>query len=108
MTVDNLGNAPRTALYDRLNQLLAEIDFDGKLEKAAEPHRSSHRNNGRTNWSRLKRRTDAIVATRWASEADACNEKAASELNARSRIFVTRAARVEHGFTETMTFRDAS
>ena len=37
VTADKLGNGPRNAFYDRLNQLLAEIDFDGKLEKAAEP-----------------------------------------------------------------------
>ncbi len=35
---DKLGGGPRNAFYDRLNQLLGEIDFDGKLEKAAEPH----------------------------------------------------------------------
>jgi len=43
VTADKLGNGPRNAFYDRLNQLLAEVDFDGKLEKAVEPHRSSKR-----------------------------------------------------------------
>ena len=37
VATDRLGNGPRNAFYDRLNQLLAEIDFDRKLEKAAEP-----------------------------------------------------------------------
>jgi len=37
VTTDKLGNGPRNAFYDRLNQLFAEVDFDGKLEKAAEP-----------------------------------------------------------------------
>jgi hypothetical protein len=32
---DKLGGGPRNAFYDRLNQLLGEIDFNGKLEKAA-------------------------------------------------------------------------
>jgi len=35
---DKLGGGPRNAFYDRLNQLLGETDFDGKLERAAEPH----------------------------------------------------------------------
>lgn len=35
---DRLGSGPRNAFYDRLNQLLLEIDFDCKLEEAAEPH----------------------------------------------------------------------
>lgn len=38
VAADKLGGGPRNAFYDRLNQLLREIDFDGKLEKAAEPH----------------------------------------------------------------------
>ena len=37
VTADKLGNGPRNVFYDRLNQLLCEIDFDGQLEKAAEP-----------------------------------------------------------------------
>ncbi|TWU48568.1 hypothetical protein Poly51_44680 [Rubripirellula tenax] len=37
VTADKLVNGPRNAFYDRLNQLLAEIDFDSKLEKVAEP-----------------------------------------------------------------------
>ena len=37
VAADKLGNGPRNAFYDRLNQLLNEIDFDGKLEKAVEP-----------------------------------------------------------------------
>lgn len=35
---DRLGGGPRNVFYDRLNQLLAEIDFDRKLEAAAEPY----------------------------------------------------------------------
>jgi transposase len=37
VATDRLGNGPRNAFYDRLNQLLAEIEFDRKLEEAAEP-----------------------------------------------------------------------
>ena len=37
VAADGLGNGPRNAFCDRLNQLLAEIDFDRKLEEAAEP-----------------------------------------------------------------------
>ena len=37
VAADKLGCGPRNAFYDRLNQLLDEIDFDGKLEKAVEP-----------------------------------------------------------------------
>lgn len=37
VAADKLGGGPRNAFYDRLNQLLNEIDFDGKLEKAVEP-----------------------------------------------------------------------
>jgi len=51
---DKLGNGPRNAFYDRLNHLLAEIDFDGKLEKAAEPHRSS-----KLKWKNKSESTDA-------------------------------------------------
>ena len=38
VAADKLGGWQRNSFYDRLNQLLREIDFDGKLEKAAEPH----------------------------------------------------------------------
>ena len=34
---EKLGSGPRNAFYDRLNQLLLEIDFDQKLEAAAAP-----------------------------------------------------------------------
>ena len=37
VAADQLGSGPRNAFYDRLNQLLTEIDFDRKLEQAAEP-----------------------------------------------------------------------
>ena len=37
VSADRLGSGPRNAFYDRLNQLLADIDFDRKLEQAAEP-----------------------------------------------------------------------
>ena len=33
-----LGGGPRNVFYDRLNELLAEIEFDRKLEAAAEPY----------------------------------------------------------------------
>lgn len=33
-----LGNGPRNAFYDRLNELLAKSDFDRRLEAAAEPY----------------------------------------------------------------------
>ena len=38
VAADKLGSGPRNAFYDRLNRLLIEIDFDGKLEQAAEPY----------------------------------------------------------------------
>lgn len=38
IAADKLGGGPRNAFYDRLNELLAEIDFDGKLERAAQPY----------------------------------------------------------------------
>lgn len=38
VATDQLGSGPRNAFYDRLNQLLAEIEFDRKLEEAAEPY----------------------------------------------------------------------
>ena len=41
VAADRLGSGPRNAFYDRLNQLLDEIDFDRKLEKAAEPYYES-------------------------------------------------------------------
>ncbi|MEM6474156.1 MAG: transposase [Planctomycetota bacterium] len=37
VAADRLGSGPRNAFYDRLNELLAEIEFDSKLEDAAEP-----------------------------------------------------------------------
>ena len=37
VSADRLGSGPRNAFYDRLNRLLADIDFDRKLEQAAEP-----------------------------------------------------------------------
>lgn len=37
VATEQLGSGPRNAFYDRLNELLAEIDFDSKLEEAAEP-----------------------------------------------------------------------
>jgi hypothetical protein len=36
VATDELGNSPKKALYDRLNQLLAEVEFDRKPEVAAE------------------------------------------------------------------------
>ena len=41
VATDQLGNGPRNAFYDRLNQLLDEIEFDRKLEKAAKPYYKS-------------------------------------------------------------------
>ena len=41
VATDRLGSGPRNAFYDRLNQLLDEIDFDRKLERAAEPYYQS-------------------------------------------------------------------
>ena len=41
VSADRLGNGPRNAFYDRLNQLLAEIEFDRKLEEAAAPYYKS-------------------------------------------------------------------
>jgi len=41
VAADKLGGGPRNAFYDRLNRLLDEIDFDSKLEKAAEPYYES-------------------------------------------------------------------
>lgn len=35
---DKLGSGPRNVFYDRLNGLLAEIDFDSRLEEAAAPY----------------------------------------------------------------------
>jgi hypothetical protein len=37
VAADKLGGGPRNAFYDRINQRLNEIDFDGKLEKVVEP-----------------------------------------------------------------------
>ena len=41
VAADRLGSGPRNAFYDRLNQLLLEIEFDRKLEEAAEPYYQS-------------------------------------------------------------------
>ncbi len=38
VATDKLGKGPRNAFYDRLNQLLAEVEFDRKLELAAKPY----------------------------------------------------------------------
>lgn len=38
VAADKLGSGPRNVFYDRLNQLLAEMGFDEKLEAAAEPY----------------------------------------------------------------------
>lgn len=37
VSAERLGKGPRNVFYDRLNQLLAEIEFDRKLEAAVEP-----------------------------------------------------------------------
>ena len=33
MATEKLGSGPRNVFYDRLNQLLVEIEFDRKLKK---------------------------------------------------------------------------
>ncbi|MAD80357.1 MAG: DDE transposase, partial [Planctomycetaceae bacterium] len=33
-----LGGGPRNVFYDRLNQVLAKIEFDRQLETAVEPY----------------------------------------------------------------------
>ena len=38
VAADKLGKGPRNAFYDRLNELLAEIEFDRQLEAAVEPY----------------------------------------------------------------------
>lgn len=38
VAADRLGVGPRNAFYDRLNQVLASIDFDRTLEAAVEPY----------------------------------------------------------------------
>ena len=38
VTTEKLGSGPRNVFFDRLNRLLAKIDFDRKLEKAAKPY----------------------------------------------------------------------
>ena len=38
LAADQLGNGPRNAFYEKLNELLAEIGFDEKLEAACEPY----------------------------------------------------------------------
>lgn len=35
---DKLGKGPRNAFYERLNELLSEVEFDRKLEEAAAPY----------------------------------------------------------------------
>lgn len=41
VAADKLGSGPRNAFYDRLNELLGEVEFDRKLEEAAEPYYKS-------------------------------------------------------------------
>ena len=41
VATEKLGKGPRNAFYDRLNELLVEVDFDRKLEAAAEPYYQS-------------------------------------------------------------------
>ena len=41
VATDKLGKGPRNAFYDRLNEFLFEVDFDRKLEAAAEPYYQS-------------------------------------------------------------------
>ena len=43
---DKLSGGPRNQFYERLNQLLDEIDFDRKLEAAAEPYYQTTGRNG--------------------------------------------------------------
>ncbi|UUO04526.1 transposase [Blastopirellula sp. J2-11] len=38
VSADAVGSGPRNVFYDRLNRLLAEIEFDRQLEAAAEPY----------------------------------------------------------------------
>ena len=38
VATDKLGSGPRNVFYDRLNRLLVEVEFDRKLEAAAEPY----------------------------------------------------------------------
>lgn len=38
VSAGDLGRGPRNVFYDRLNEVLAEIDFDCRLEAAAEPY----------------------------------------------------------------------
>jgi len=38
VSADKLGKGPRNAFYDRLNEVLAEIEFDRQLEAAVEPY----------------------------------------------------------------------
>ena len=38
VSAEALGSGPRNVFYDRLNRLLAEIEFDRELEAAAEPY----------------------------------------------------------------------
>jgi transposase len=41
VSTEALGSGPRNVFYDRLNGLLAEVDFDGRLEAAAAPYYES-------------------------------------------------------------------
>ena len=41
VATEQLGSGPRNAFYDRLNQLLEEVEFDKKLERAAKPYYKS-------------------------------------------------------------------
>src|SRR6056297_108306 len=38
VAAEQLGRGPRNAFYDKLNEVLAEADFDRELEKAVEPY----------------------------------------------------------------------
>jgi len=35
---DKLGGGPRNVFYERLNRILAEMEFDRELEEAARPY----------------------------------------------------------------------
>ncbi len=38
VAAEDLGRGPRNVFYDKLNEVLAESDFDRELEKAVEPY----------------------------------------------------------------------
>lgn len=46
VSTDKLGGGPRNQFYDRLNVILSEVDFDRKLEDAAEPYYSKQGRKG--------------------------------------------------------------